>query len=760
MEKMEKFAIATFCYGKRYQNQVNKMISEIDACDFKPTVVVVTDDIKKINSKSFVKVYDVSDFNPEYKNYSSSYYDFDFSVKRYSLLAALNLGFTKIILSDADAIPNKSSFTEEKALKGFIKNSIQGRITYNFSKEFNTDSALGKRFLSYENYFGVSYDKNQLNFMPEDCIQFLDIEMPKFYNFLRVWDECITYKKKNNLDNIPAGNIDEMCFAALKCGITVGDNSNKVTSILVAMHDRWYANDTSCSLEIKTKKKNVIVTSIYELNYIDKRGSGVYKNFDLLTETIRSIIFDEYDYIIYTNKFTFDKHALSSVFNYPNVTIKIYELDADFYTNHLEPIRHNKNTQGEIWDRIFCVKNYVEVMYNKFEFLVQTAKELDANVCWVDAGLFGTSCHSNWRDYLKLNVVHDKKFVDKIFEKINEHEFIALKGNDIAINYEVKDKINAQFGIYPFIVPGGLFGGSQDKIIEYLGSYKEKIKDIIDCLDEYTSDQELMCLLLQNKKCKFYEFNDWDDLQRGILKMMDLYDESSYLTHTCYKKDKDKATNAYESTVIPANHESMDSEITITHPLTDREILEEIIKVSNSKLDNMDLTHNDYMLKNMLSFAQHFHCPSGREHYRLLSFISKLYNNEILCDIGTCNGCSAISLSEESTNIVKTFDIFDYKEPGVITKFNIEFYMKNLLNDNDNSVLKNTRFIMLDLNHDGVLENQFYSKLKEINYKGILFLDDIHLNPDMILFWDKISEEKYDLTSKGHCSGTGVVIFE
>ena len=224
---MEKIAIATFCYGERYYNQVNRMISEINSCEFKPTIVVVTDDITKILDKPFVNVYDISDFNPEYKNYNNSYYDFDFSVKRYSVLAALNLGFTKIILTDADAVPNKLLFNEDYIMKGFVKNSIQGQVTYNFSQQVNTNSELGKRFLEYEKYFNVSYSKNNLDFMPEDCIQFLDIEMSKFYNFLRIWDECIRYKKLINLSNTPAGNIDEMCFSALNCGLSVGNNSDK-----------------------------------------------------------------------------------------------------------------------------------------------------------------------------------------------------------------------------------------------------------------------------------------------------------------------------------------------------------------------------------------------------------------------------------------------------------------------------------------------------------------------------------------------------
>jgi outer membrane protein OmpA-like peptidoglycan-associated protein len=38
----------------------------------------------------------------------------------------------------------------------------------------------------------------------------------------------------------------------------------------------------------------------------------------------------------------------------------------------------------------------------------------------------------------------------------------------------------------------------------------------------------VLFLILDNKICKFFEFDDWDDLQRGILKIMDLYEESTY----------------------------------------------------------------------------------------------------------------------------------------------------------------------------------------------------------------------------------------
>lgn len=751
-----KFAIATFCYSERYQNQVNRMISEIDTCDFKPTVVVVTDNVNNILDKPFVKKFDISEFNPEYKTYSDTYYSFDFSVKRYSVLAALNLGFTKIILTDADTVPNKSLFNEDYIMKGFVTNSIQGQVTYNFSQQINTNSELGKRFLEYEKYFNVSYSKDLLDFMPEDCIQFLDIEMSKFYNFLRIWDECIRHKKLIGLSNTPAGNIDEMCFSALNCGLSVGNNSDKCMNALTPIHDKWYdSSSTSSVIEPKSKKRKIVLTSIYELFYIKERGSGLYKSFPLLTQTIRNIIFDDFEYVIYTDKSTYEKYNLSGVFPQTNVTFRFVELNSDYYLNVLKPIKEKRVIEGEIWDRIHSVENYIEVIYNKLEFMLQESTDENSMVVWIDSGLFGTSCSNGWRDHMN-EICHTKNFIDKIFEKIETYDFISLLGNSILINYEIKEKINNRFNTNLTIVPGCLFGGHSNLIKSYLENYKQFVTDLIETLNDYTSEQEILYLCFENKNIKFFDFEDWDDLQRGMLKIMDNYDEIKYDTHLNYSDLSNMPID--KGLIINEDNFILNFENDINYPLSDSDILEKIISVSKTYLNNLDLSHNDYMLKNMSDFANYYHYPSGQEHYRLLSFISKLYDNEILYDIGTNNGCSAIALSENNSNVVKTYDIVDYKNHGVITKSNIIFYLENIANNIE--VLKETRFIMLDANHDGVFENIFYNKLKEINYKGLLFLDDIHLNSDMKKFWGNILEEKYDLTIKGHNTGSGLIVFK
>jgi hypothetical protein len=279
-----------------------------------------------------------------------------------------------------------------------------------------------------------------------------------------------------------------------------------------------------------------VVTSIYELTYVDERGKMVYKSFPLLSETIRSIIFEEYNYVIYTNKYTFEKHELSKIFLQPNVTIKFKELGSPAFKDIVTPIRKIANARGEIWDRIYSVEDYAEVILNKLGMLLEeSATEEEGSVVWIDAGLFGTSCHDGWRDYMKDNLVYRKEFLDKIFEKIDEFKFITLKGSGIHINYEIEERINKISGSSLKLIPGGLFGGTKSKILNVFKDYLKIYLDYVQTYNHLITDQEILAILTANKDVKFYEFQDWTDFQRGILQILDKYDESKYQTEKCYE---------------------------------------------------------------------------------------------------------------------------------------------------------------------------------------------------------------------------------
>jgi len=284
-----------------------------------------------------------------------------------------------------------------------------------------------------------------------------------------------------------------------------------------------------------TNGTNTVVTSIYELNYEKLIGGSIYKNFYLLTETIRSLLFDEYNYVIYTNEYTLNKYNLNDIFHRPNIEIRLKELNSETYTRKINPIREQRFNDGDIYDRIYSVKNYIEVILNKLDNLIEVSKDKQTgNVIWLDSGLFGTSCHNGWRDYLRDNIVYKKEFLDKIFEKIETYNFISTKGNDILINYELKDRIKQFTGEEIKIIPGCLFGGKKENVINILSNYMKTYLEFIETYNHLISEQELLSILTINQKVKFFEFGDWIDLQRAFLKIMDIYDESKYKTDTCH----------------------------------------------------------------------------------------------------------------------------------------------------------------------------------------------------------------------------------
>lgn len=235
-----EYAIATFCYGERYYIQTNRMIESFDLLTNPPQIFIVTDNVDVIVKRSFVNIKHISDYNPKYSDYKEDYYSFDFSVKRFSLLFAFDSGYDNVILTDTDAIVNQQLYSHQKVMECFAPNSISGQVTYNFKNEIITNSMLGRRLVHYEKVFQVSFDKEELTTMPEDCIQFISIEGNLKYKFLEVWDKCIKIKDSESLPNIPAGNIDEMCFSALFYKIKLLNNSNKHINLLTPKHDKWY----------------------------------------------------------------------------------------------------------------------------------------------------------------------------------------------------------------------------------------------------------------------------------------------------------------------------------------------------------------------------------------------------------------------------------------------------------------------------------------------------------------------------------------
>lgn len=175
----------------------------------------------------------------------------------------------------------------------------------------------------------------------------------------------------------------------------------------------------------------------------------------------------------------------------------------------------------------------------------------------------------------------------------------------------------------------------------------------------------------------------------------------------------------------------------------------------NKDLSKIDLSNLSVSINNPEA-KKYFLLHPGQEHYILLAYISTLYNNVLLYDIGTYRGCSALALSYNNNNKVKSLDIVDHKQI-INSPDNIEWIVGNFM-DQSIEEIHSSPLIMLDIDHTGKTEKEILDFLVDNNWHGHLLLDDIYLNDDMRQFWNSIKQQKYDLTTIGHFSGTGLVV--
>lgn len=184
----------------------------------------------------------------------------------------------------------------------------------------------------------------------------------------------------------------------------------------------------------------------------------------------------------------------------------------------------------------------------------------------------------------------------------------------------------------------------------------------------------------------------------------------------------------------------------------------------NANVERMDLSRQ-YEYTAWHSFSRFYRLGMGQEHYKLLAFLSSQCDkNDVIYDIGTHVGFSALALAFNPDVNVITYDLVNHiqtKETCAKHCNNITFKLADCTQPGEIEALGKASIIFLDVDpHDGIQEPYIFQAIQKAGFRGIMLVDDIHLNEGMKKFWDWIPLKKYDVTRYGHFSGTGVVVFD
>ena len=191
----------------------------------------------------------------------------------------------------------------------------------------------------------------------------------------------------------------------------------------------------------------------------------------------------------------------------------------------------------------------------------------------------------------------------------------------------------------------------------------------------------------------------------------------------------------------------------------------------------------DLREKNLSEYKDSF----GFHYYSILAYLSTLFNDSIIVELGTLYGNSAAALAYNKTNKVYTYDIESKEE--AVSKFkleefkNIEYIITNCIEDNwqrqtDRDIILSSKLIFLDVdpldgNIKGEQENKVLNFLISNNWKGVLVCDDIgaewidefrdasYSTLPIRKWWESIDLPKFNIISNySSPTGTGIICFD
>jgi len=160
------------------------------------------------------------------------------------------------------------------------------------------------------------------------------------------------------------------------------------------------------------------------------------------------------------------------------------------------------------------------------------------------------------------------------------------------------------------------------------------------------------------------------------------------------------------------------------------------------------------------------------EHYRLLAGLCRTLVPDVVVEIGTGEGLSALSMLASLPPSAKlvTFDVIPWHRYPRVCFLPEDFQggrLKQITGDLSNEkffatqaeLLSQAELLFLDAPKDGCFEPRFLSLLRNLKRERttVLVLDDIR-QLNMLKVWRELALPRLDMTSFGHFTGTGLAL--
>ena len=163
----------------------------------------------------------------------------------------------------------------------------------------------------------------------------------------------------------------------------------------------------------------------------------------------------------------------------------------------------------------------------------------------------------------------------------------------------------------------------------------------------------------------------------------------------------------------------------------------------------------------------------GGSPYHLYAFLSTLFDDSIILDVGSQYGNSALAFSYNESNHVISYEIDPwYSNETYHTKTRRDIERDNItwrdidFRDDEDIDYEKVKIILIDIDPHGHKiagkeeELRMIEHLLDKGWSGVLIFDDINKGCQMQDFWNELSIPgwtKIDVSELGHSSGTGIL---